>query len=100
MTPAATPDGAPSHIHVPSLAIAVAIMLACTLYPPMLTDTAGKAEHGLATALFLAMSAGLVRGVGFIPHVTIWRWLPILARDGFSASVPMPGRSKLWYPID
>ena len=75
MTPAATPDGAPSHIHVPSLAVAVAIMFACTLYPPMMTDAAGNAEHGLAIALFVAMSAGLVRGVGFIPHVPIWRWM-------------------------
>ena len=41
MTPAATPDGAPSHIHVPSLAIAVAIMLACTLYPRLFKFLSG-----------------------------------------------------------
>ena len=75
MTPATTPDGAPSHIHVPSLAVAVAIMFACTLYPPMMTDAAGKADHGLATALFVAMSAGFVRGVGFIPRMLVWRGL-------------------------
>lgn len=65
----------PSRIHVPSLAVAVAIMLACTLYPPMMTDPSGKADHGLATALFMAMSAGFVRGVGFIPRTPVWRWL-------------------------
>ena len=65
----------PSHIRVPSLAIAVAIMLACTLYPPMLTDAGGNVDHGLATALFVAMSAGFVRGVGFIPRRAVWRWM-------------------------
>ncbi len=65
----------PSRIHVPSLTVAVAIMLACTLYPPMMTDAGGKADHGLATALFVAMSSGFVRGVGFIPRTPAWRWL-------------------------
>lgn len=26
-------------------------------------------------ALFMAMSAGFVRGVGFIPAAPLWRWL-------------------------
>lgn len=68
-------SSAPSRIHVPCLAVAVAIMLACTLYPPMMTDAGGKADHGLATALFMAMSAGFVRGVGFIPRTRAWRWV-------------------------
>ena len=64
-----------SRIQAPSLTAAVAIMLACTVYPPMMTDAGGNADHGLATALFVAMSAGFVRGVGFIPHAPLWRWL-------------------------
>jgi predicted membrane protein len=27
------------------------------------------------TALFFAMSAGFVRGVGFVPQALAWRWL-------------------------
>ncbi len=66
---------APSRIHLPSLAVAILIMLAATLYPPLMTDATGKADHWLATALFFSMSAGFVRGVGFVPQAFAWRWL-------------------------
>jgi predicted membrane protein len=65
----------PSRVHLPSLAVALAIMVGGTLYPPLMADAAGRADHGLATALFWAMSAGFVRGVGFVPRATVWRWL-------------------------
>jgi len=65
----------PSSIHLPSLATAVTVMLVSTLYPPMMTDALGHADHGVAAALFVAMTAGFVRGVGFVPHLSIWRWL-------------------------
>ncbi len=64
-----------SHINLLSLLIAVAIMLACTLYPPMMAAPDGKADHVLATALFAAMSVAFVRGVGFVPRMLVWRWL-------------------------
>ncbi|MCP2073099.1 UNVERIFIED_ORG: putative membrane protein [Pseudomonas lini] len=64
-----------SRIHVLSLIIAVTIMLACTLYPPMIATPDGKADHALASALFAAMSVAFVRGVGFVPRRRIWRWL-------------------------
>ncbi|WP_335944209.1 cyd operon YbgE family protein [Pseudomonas sp. G166] len=64
-----------SRIHVLSLIIAVSIMLACTLYPPMMATPAGKADHALASVLFAAMSVAFVRGVGFVPHALVWRWL-------------------------
>lgn len=72
MTPAAPP---PSLAHVPSLSVALTIMLAGTLYPPLMADAQGRADHGLAMALFWAMSAGFVRGVGFVPRAWPWRWL-------------------------
>lgn len=62
-------------MHWPCLLTALAIMIGITLYPPLLADAQGKAEHGLASVLFLAMSAGFVRGVGFVPHLRIWRGL-------------------------
>lgn len=64
-----------SRIQVPSLVAALAIMVAGTLYPPLMADAAGKADHNLAMALFWAMSAGFVRGVGFVPRFVLWRWL-------------------------
>ena len=73
---AAQDDGsAPSRIHLPSLAVAIIIMLVATVYPPLMVDATGKVDHGLMTALFFAMSAGFVRGVGFVPQALAWRWL-------------------------
>lgn len=66
---------APLRLHAPSLAVGLAVMLAGTLYPPLMADAAGRADHGLAMALFWAMSAGFVRGVGFVPRFGPWRWL-------------------------
>lgn len=66
-------DDAPGAMHFPSLLVALTIMLAGTVYPPLMTDAAGKADHGLAMALFMAMAAGFVRGVGFVPRHWSWR---------------------------
>src|SRR5665647_1193665 len=55
-------------IHLPSLLVAVAIMLGGSVYPLLFVGTDGEADHGLAMALFWAMSAGFVRGVGFLPR--------------------------------
>lgn len=63
------------RIRWPSLAAALLVMVAGTLYPPLMADAAGKADHPLAMALFWAMSAGFVRGVGFVPRRWIWRAL-------------------------
>ncbi len=74
-----TPNGAGAadapRMHLPSLLVALAIMIAGTLYPSLMADAAGKADHGLAMLLFWAMSAGFIRGVGFVPRAAIWRWL-------------------------
>lgn len=60
-------------IHLPSLLVALLIMLVGSVYPLLFTGADGQADHGLATALFWAMSAGFVRGVGFVPRAWIWR---------------------------
>ncbi|GAA4015722.1 cyd operon YbgE family protein [Actimicrobium antarcticum] len=64
-----------SSVHFPSLAVALVIMLAGSLYPLLMTDAGGHADHRLALVLFLAMSAGFVRGVGFVPQALVWRWM-------------------------
>jgi predicted membrane protein len=62
-------------IHLPSLLVAVAIMLGGSVYPLLFVGRDGEADHGLAMALFWAMSAGFIRGVGFLPRALVWRLL-------------------------
>ena len=71
----ASPGAAPPRTHSPALATALALMLAGTAYPRLLADAAGRADHALAMFVFWAMTAGFVRGVGFIPHHPVARWL-------------------------
>jgi len=73
----------PAAVHFPSLLIAVVIMLAGSIYPLVFTRQDGRADHALAFALFWAMSAGLVRGVGFVPRAIWWK----LLFSGWSCSV-------------
>lgn len=68
-------DVGPSRMHLPSLGVALAIMVSGTLYPLWMVDMTGRADHRLAVALFCAMSAGFVRGVGFAPRHAVWRAL-------------------------
>lgn len=67
--------GPRSTLHLPSLGVALAILFATTIYPPLLARADGHADHTLATLLFVAMSAALVRGVGFVPRHAGWRLL-------------------------
>lgn len=62
-------------VHFPSLLAALLIMLVGTIYPLVFARHDGSADNGLAIALFWAMSAGFVRGVGFVPHAMGWRLL-------------------------
>ena len=66
---------APTSLHWPSLTAGLVLMLAGTAYPLVFARTDGRADHGLALLLFWAMSAGFVRGVGFIPRHWSWRLL-------------------------
>ena len=65
----------PSRVHPLSLGTAVVIMLGASIYPLVFTRANGSADHALATALFWAMSAGFVHGVGFVPRHRVWRLL-------------------------
>ncbi len=60
-------------VHIPCLLAALAIMLVGTVYPPLMANAAGHADHALASALFMAMASGFVRGVGFVPRHWVWR---------------------------
>ena len=81
-------DPARPGLHGPSLLLGVALMLAGSVYPPLMTDAQGRADHGLAMLLLWAMCAGLVRGVGFVPRFWLWRalfsgWSSLLALLAF-----------------
>lgn len=65
----------PPGLHWPSLLAGIVLMLAGTAYPLLFARPDGHADHGLAMLLFWAMSAGFVRGVGFIPAHRVWRVL-------------------------
>jgi predicted membrane protein len=69
------------------------IMVAGTLYPPLMADATGRADHHLAMALFWAMSAGFVRGVGFVPQRLVWRLL--FSGWACSAALALAGALKL-----
>lgn len=69
-----TPQGA-ARLQWPSLLTGLALMLIGTAYPLVFARDNGHADHGLAALLFWAMSAGFVRGVGFVPRHRLWRLL-------------------------
>lgn len=81
------------RVHLPCLLLGLTIMLVGTGYPPLMADAAGKADHLLATPLFWAMSAGFVRGVGFVPRVALWRWL--FSGWACTAALLLAGLAKL-----
>ncbi len=62
-------------IRLLPLLAAIAIMLGITAWPAALSGPQGGADHWAAMALFWAMSAGFVRGVGFVPRNVAWRLL-------------------------
>jgi predicted membrane protein len=77
-TSAAGDDAAAGFVSartsVPALITGLVLMCAGTAYPRLLADATGRADHALALAVFWAMTAGFVRGVGFIPRQPVLRW--------------------------
>jgi cyd operon protein YbgT len=57
------------------LLLAIAVMLGTTAWPGALAGPSGAADHPAAMALFWAMSAGFVAGVGFRPRKLLIRLL-------------------------
>ncbi len=65
----------PARTRPLALLLGVGLMLGISLQPQWLTTAAGVADHPAAMLLMWAMSAGLVRGVGFVPQHWLPRWL-------------------------
>lgn len=57
------------------LLLSLGICLLITICPLILTDLNGKANHSVAGILFWGMSAGFVRGIGYIPQFWLFRQL-------------------------
>ena len=66
---------APPRIRLLPLLTAIAVMLGITAWPGALSGPDGAADHWAAMALFWAMSAGFVTGVGFQARFVLWRCL-------------------------
>lgn len=75
----------PAGVHLPSLLVALSIMVAGSVYPLLFAGSDGRARHDLALLLFWAMSAGFVRGVGFVPRHRLAR----LVFSGWSCAVAL-----------
>jgi predicted membrane protein len=71
--PAGEPDK-PGLAWVPLL-LALLILVVMAVLPGMATKASGAADHTAAMLIFGAMSAGFVRGVGFVPRNLIGRAL-------------------------
>lgn len=41
------------------------LALVCLVWPPLLVDTSGRADHAAASVLFIGISLGLPAGLGF-----------------------------------
>jgi predicted membrane protein len=67
------------------LGIALILLVLMTILPSVATDAHGKADHPAALLIFWAMSAGFVRGVGFIPL----HWLPRLLLSGYACTISL-----------
>jgi predicted membrane protein len=75
-----------------ALAVALAILLGLTAYPPLLVRPDGRVDHALLLALCWAMSAGFVRGVGFEPRQSALR----LALSGRAVTAALLLAAVVW----
>lgn len=76
MTSSTEPGETPSPgFHWPSLIAALILMVGGVVAPILFADAQGRADHRLAMLIFWGMSAGFVRGVGFIPRQAALRWV-------------------------
>lgn len=78
-------------LHWPSLLAGTALMLGGTAYPLLFARPGAGADHPLLLLGCWAMSAGLVRGVGFVPQRRLWRWL----LSGWSCAAALAGAAAL-----
>ncbi|KAB2928552.1 MAG: hypothetical protein F9K30_00800 [Dechloromonas sp.] len=67
------------------LTIGLVLLIVMTILPGIATDAGGRADHTAALLIFWSMSAGFVRGVGFIPR----HWLPRLLLSAQACAIAL-----------
>lgn len=69
-----TQSGRPGPGLLP-LAVALVLMFALSIYPPLVIGRNGQADHLALALLCWSMAAGFTRGVGLVPQRRIPRFL-------------------------
>ncbi len=89
--PEPSPENPPPHAsggwNIPALIIGIVIMLVLSFYPRAVARADGTPDMLAAAFLFWAMSAGFVRGLGFVPRLLIPRLLLSLSASLMALAV-------------
>lgn len=75
------PGGAHSRIPYPnpgwsrlvSMVLAIALSALILIYPRAVATSISDINHSLLTLLMWGIAIGFIHGVGFVPHMAIWR---------------------------
>lgn len=88
------PNETPKHakMHIPCLLLGITCMLLGSFVPIVFADGQGKPDHWIATLIFWSMSAGFIRGLGFIPKHRFFRYI----FGGWAAFLTFVGAAVLW----
>lgn len=58
-----------------SFVLATGLSVALLVMPHLVATDTQDLEHGPLSLALLGISAGFVHGVGYVPLLTLWRWL-------------------------
>lgn len=82
----------PAGLHWPCLLLGLTCMVLGSFVPTVFANAKGEADHGIATLVFWSMSAGFIRGLGFIPRNRFFRYI----FGGWAALLTFAGAALLW----
>ena len=81
-----------AKFHFPCLLLGITCMLLGSFVPTVFADGEGKPDHTIAMLIFWSMSAGFIRGLGFIPKHRFFRWI----FGGWAALLTFVAAAVLW----
>ena len=91
-SPQSTDPTKHAKFHIPALMLGIILMLLGSFVPTVFADGQGKPDHTIATLVFWSMSAGFIRGLGFIPKHWFFRWI----FGGWAALLTFVAAAVLW----
>jgi len=72
-----------AHLRIPypnpgwsrllSILLAIALSALILVYPRAVATSVSEVNHGLLNLLMWGIAIGFIHGVGFVPHMAIWR---------------------------